>query len=178
MDIPSAAMNIRICSLQQIQENEHIYCPGCRSSHCWVHGAYTRKGFHVRDRMITIPIDVPRYRCLNPECPRCTFSVLPPQLLRYSRFFWPCLLAVKMSLDQGLTPYHVARHIWKVGRGVVVRAAVLLTCLEQWIGTIYREVTNGEPYRELEHMVKVATGKIGRIELVDRCYRYRYPRRC
>jgi hypothetical protein len=60
----------------------------------------------MRGRKVAILVIISRYRCLNPECPRRTFPVLPPLVLRYSRFFWPCLLALKMSLDQGLTPYH------------------------------------------------------------------------
>jgi hypothetical protein len=131
----------------------------------------------MRGRKVAIPVIVPRYRCLNPECPRNTFSVLPPLVLRYNRFFWPCLLAVKMYLDQGVTPYHLARYTWMVGRRVIVRAAAYLKHLEKWIRAIYREATDAEWHGELEYMVKVTTRKIGLIELVDRWYRHRYSRR-
>ena len=98
-------------------------------------------------------------------------------VLRYSRFFWPCLIALKQAIVSGLTPYHLAQYVWYVGRRVIVRAAALLSRLDTWIGGLYQEVTDGAHAGELEFMVKIVIRKLGLIELVDRWYRHRYPRR-
>jgi hypothetical protein len=98
-------------------------------------------------------------------------------VLRYCRFFWPSLLAIKKALASGSTPYYLAQHVWYVGRRVIVRAAALLDRLDTWCGQLYQEVTDGAPACELGFMVKIVTRKLGRIELVDRWYRHRYPRR-
>lgn len=120
---------------------------------------------------------VQRFRCLNQECKRCTFSVLPPMVLRYSRFFWPCLLALGQALASGSSMYHQARYVWHVERQVIVRAAALLDRLDTWVGGQYQEVTDGAQACELGFMVKIVTRKLGRIELIDRWYRHRYPLR-
>jgi len=120
---------------------------------------------------------VQRFLCLNKECSRCTFSVLPPMVLRYCRFFWPCLLALEQALATGSTPYHQAQHVWHVGWGVIVRARALLNRLTPWVEELHRELTDGGRVRGLGSMVQIITRKLGRIELLDRWYRHRYPLR-
>lgn len=173
-----ATMNILVCPLQQPTDPEPVFCPGCHShDHC-KHGVYTRKGFHIRSGIVTIPTTVQRYRCRNMDCPRCTFSVLPPMVLRYCRFFWPCLLAVKMALVDGLTCYHIARHVWQIGREVVRRAAALFDRMSTWVRELHRETTDGcGIFREVGLMVKIITRKIGHSELSNRWYRHHYPLR-
>jgi len=171
-------MKITNCPLKSAHNlHEIIVCPGCRSPDCRRHGFYPRKGFHTQMSGTWIIELVPRYRCLNPECPRCTFSVLPPLVMRYWRFFWPCLLALYQNLAAGSTPYHLAHHVWHVGREAILRAAALLRRLCLWVGNLYRELTDGRPLRDLAAMVKVLTAKLGRLELVERWRRHRYPRR-
>lgn len=170
-------MKIPYFSSENIEDQEKISCPACHSTFYRSHSSYTRKGFHRGDKAEVIEIPVPRYLCLNEDCPRCTFSVLPPMVLRYCRFFWPSLLALKQALASGSTHYHLAQHVWHVGRRVIVRAAALLDQLDTWCGQLYREVTDGVPACELGFMVKIVTRKLGRIELIDRWYRHRYPRR-
>jgi len=114
---------------------------------------------------------------VNPQCRRCTFSVLPPLVLRYCRFLWPDLLAVKDALDAGTSAYRLARTVWHVGRRVIVRAAVLLTHMGWWVEALHREMRDGRPARALRSMVKRVACRLGRGELTDRWYRHRYPLR-
>ena len=160
-------MNILVCPLKQPIAPEPVFCPGCYSKHLCKHGVYTRKGFHVHGGIIPIPMAVQRYRCLNKECFRCTFSVLPPMTLRYCRFFWPCLLSLGKAYGKGLP----------ISRGVARRAVTALALIGAWVKDLYREVTDGDTGFDLGRMAKIIVGKIGRIELSNRWYRHRYPRR-
>lgn len=160
-------MNILVCPLQQPIASEPVFCPGCYSKDFCKHGVYTRKGFHVRGGIVPIPMEVQRYRCLNKECSRCTFSVLPPMTLRYCRFFWPCLLLIGSAPEKGLP----------ISRAVARRTVTALALIRSWVKALYREVTDGDSGSDLGRMVKIIAGKIGRIELSNRWYRHRYPRR-
>lgn len=170
-------MNIRICPLQNVVLPGSIVCSTCGSTHYRGHGSYSRKGFHLRGHMVTIPLKVPRFLCLNSECPRVSFSILPSQTMRYSRFFWPCLLALIDALSAGSSIYHQARQVWHVGWAVIRRASKLLQRLSPWIESLHRELTNGMPPRELGFMVKILIAKLGPLELTQRWYRHRYPKR-
>ena len=150
-------------------------CPYCKTSHCRKHGFYTRKGFHG-SCAIVLPMPVQRYRCLNKECSHRTFSVLPPMVMRYCRFFWPCLLSVWASTASGVRD-HCLAGIWKVGRHVILRAVALKDSLWPWVRKLYRELTSGGPVRSLERMVKIITAIIGQDELRSRWYCHRYSRR-
>lgn len=167
-------MNILRCPLLHIADTDPVFCPGCHSSRYRKHGGYFRKGFHVSGRTIAVPITIPRYRCLNKECSRCTFSVLPPMVLRYCRFFWPCLLFVLRTSIIERAPLSAA---WNVSRGVAHRTAAVLTAITSWVSGLYREVTDGCAGTNLGRMVKTIVHKIGRVELSNRWYRHRYPRR-
>jgi hypothetical protein len=164
-------MNILVCPLRHATDTEPVYCPGCHSHYHCKHGVYTRKGFHNRYGLVTITVQ--RYRCRNKECPRCTFSVLPPMVLRYCRFCWPCLLLVERA--SGVK--HSSLSPWEISRGVALRAAAVLTAITSWVSELYREVTDGGAGTNLCRMVKIITWKIGRIELSNRWYRHHYPRR-
>ena len=170
-------MKITDCPTESISDYVKIICPGCHCTDCRMHGFYIRKGFHRLDGSEVIEKQVPRYLCLNPDCIRITFSVLPPMVLPYCRFFWPCLLALRQNLASGSTPYHQALHVWHVGRRVIVRAASLLNQLNIWVGQLYREATDGGQPTDLGFMVDIVTRKLGRIDVVDQWYRHRYPRR-
>lgn len=167
-------MNILlVCPLQHTTDTAPVFCPGCHShDHC-KHGVYTRKGFHIRYGIITIPLAVQRYRCRNKACPRCTFSVLPPMVMRYCRFFWPCLLFALYASSTEQPPLSV----WNVSRGVARRAVTALTAITSWVREIYQEVTDGAAGADLGRMVKIIVRKIGRIELSNRWYRHHYPHR-
>jgi hypothetical protein len=97
-------------------------------------------------------------------------------ILRYCRFYWPCLLAINKALTVSVTPYHLARHVWHVGYAVIRRAASLRKRLCPWVEELYREITDGKPMRKFTLMVKIITAKIGRFELVQRWYRHWYHR--
>ena len=152
-------------------------CPRCFSGEYRPHGSYVRKGFHSRAGGTTILLRVRRYECLNPACTRRTFSILPPQVMRYCRFFWPDLLAVKQSLAVGISAYRLARYVWQVGQGVIARAAALLEQVRVWMTRLHRELSDGATPLGLGLMVKFATDTLGRVELVSRWYAHHYPRR-
>jgi hypothetical protein len=166
-------MNILVCPLLHITDTAPVYCPGCHShDHC-KHGVYTRKGFHIRSGIVPIPIAIQRYRCRNKECTRCTFSVLPPMVVRYCRFFWPCLLSIARASGVKSLSFPAL----EISRGVAFRVAALLTAITAWVRELYREVTDGRIGTNLGRMVKSIVCKIGRTELSNRWYRQRYPRR-
>jgi len=150
----------------------------CQTDQICSHGTYPRKVFHgCSAHRISIPIRIPRYLCENPECTVCTFSVLPPNVLRYSRFVWPSLFALCKIHADGTTVYRLARHVWNVGRGVIIRAKAYLDQAEAWTIGLHQELCNGSLGHSLERMVKLVVGKIGLIEMVHRWYRHRYPAR-
>ena len=163
--------------MQDANEQTEIFCPRC---HCYrfnKHGCYMRKGFHSPENGAVSEVRVQRYRCLNRDCPLCTFSVLPPMILRYCRFFWPHLLSIKLALDSGSTRYYLACHEWHVSWAIIGRAAALLNRMESWVKGLHQEITDGRPARRFELMVKIITVKLGALELNWRWYRHRYPRR-
>jgi hypothetical protein len=123
-------------------------------------------------------MSIQRYLCLNPDCPRCTFSILPPNIMRFCRFFWTDLVVLKIALDAGVVaPRRLAKNVWHVGKGVILRASALLKSLCAWVAVLHQELTTGKPQRDFGLMVKIITAKLGRIELVWRWYRHRYPLR-
>lgn len=167
-------MNIRI-DLSRKKHSSNCPCCGCPSSSG--HGSYVRKGFHVPNRAVALPVRVRRYRCLNPDCRRRTFSILPRNVLPYCRFYWFYLVSLKESLCRGATVNSLAQHVWHVGWAVIARGTALLQRMETWVEQLHRELTDGHPGRELCRMVKIVTGVLGPCELVSRWYRHRYPLR-
>jgi hypothetical protein len=97
--------------------------------------------------------------------------------MRYCRFFWTGLLALKAALDAGVSPKRLADNVWHVGQRVILRAAALLNRLCLWVAGLHQELTTGQPARELGLMVKIITAKLGHRELTWRWYRHRYPLR-
>jgi hypothetical protein len=170
-------MNINFCLLHYADESFDVVvvCPTCHSNQCSKHGFYLRKGFHTQNKSMSHPILIQRHRCLNPECKRRTFSVLPPMVLRYCRFFWPCLLAIWNALTH-LSMYHIAR-IWNVDRRVIAGVYALQSTIHGWVAQQHQELTNGSKTRILPLMVKIIFYKMGPAELMNRWYCYRYPKR-
>jgi transposase-like protein len=95
-----------------------VYCLFCRQGSTRKHGVYVRKGFHARMGSTAMQDSVQRYRCLNRECKRATFSILPEDVLPLCRFRWSDLVSVQHALGAGTSVYHLARHVWGVGRGM------------------------------------------------------------
>lgn len=162
-----AAMNIHTCP---------ICCPACHQDRFRKHGCYTRKGFHSTEYGATVEVSVPRYRCLNPRCKRATFSILPAGVLRLCRFRWRDLLSVRHALAAGTSGRYLAR-MWHVGAAVIYRLQAELAAMGSWIATQHREVTDSAPERAFTAMVKGVFGTIGRLELLQRWYYHRYPKR-
>jgi len=71
-----------------------IICPGCGERlRIFKWGFYWRYLFSGQERT-----KIQRYKCRNPQCPRCTFSVLPRPLLpilRHPICFYLALLAMQ-----------------------------------------------------------------------------------
>jgi hypothetical protein len=152
-----------------------IRCPDCRSV-CRRHGCYVRKGFHREPGQRAVVVDVIRYRCTQLECSRYTFSVLPPLVLPYCRFFWPDLLRVEQHLLSGKSRNALAR-AWVSWWAVFKRAALLLERMRGWVAAQYREEMDGAAAEGLAPMVRTLVAKLGRVELVWRWYRHCYPGR-
>jgi hypothetical protein len=170
-------MNIAFCPLNL----KHVFpdaacCPSCNWTDCQKHGVYIRKGFHSRYIQAFFQILVQRYRCKNPSCIRATFSVLPPMVLRYCRFFWFCLIAVIDALER-VTPAALAL-TWNVGIIVIDRALDLHHVLQRWISQQYQELHPDNAGRSFVQMVKILTAKFGLRALMNRWYHKRYPKRC
>jgi hypothetical protein len=170
-------MNICFYNAHQKSSCHKIHCPTCHGTAHRKNGSYARKGFHGRQGTPVRVIRVQRYRCLNPHCSRCTFSVLPPMVLRYCRFLWPCLLSLWAQLGKGVSRYHLATHIWKVSRGVVVSTKAMLEKLNIWVLSLYREVFNGRAPTTLELMVKRLTAMLRPTVIIDMWYCHYYPGR-
>ena len=178
MDIPPATMNITYRSLKNTSDHAQITCPRCKTRQVCKHGTYQRKGFHARGRIMSVTRTVKRYRCKNPLCTCCTFSVLPPGTLRYCRFSCPGLIALKEALRAGASPYHLARYVWHVGREVITRAAAQFARLTSFIASLHQELTDGAiALPDFVLLVNVITEKIGMVELNFRWYRHRYGAR-
>jgi hypothetical protein len=155
--------------------SEFARCPDCHFI-CGKHGFYVRKGFHREPGKRAVRIAIIRYRCKEPGCKRCTFSVLPPLVLPYCRFIWRDLLRVEAGYLGGESRYSLAC-AWKVDWGVLGRATALLEQMRRWVGDQYREVMDGAAAAGLGGMVRLLVARLGRAELVGRWYRHRYPRR-
>ena len=170
-------MNIKHCFPKDAVSCSQVTCPRCHSTHNRKHGSYLRKGFHVQKKSSKIPMAIQRYRCLNPSCNVCTFSVLPCCVLRYCRFFYPGLLLVKNALSIGIPPCRLARYVWNVGSGVITRVGAELEQMGSWIEQTYREITDGALVRNFKSMVKDISYKLGYVDLTERYGYHRYPHR-
>jgi transposase-like protein len=172
-------MKIPDCFLKKPNQPLFITCPACRSSRLRKHGSYTRKSFHgQKDPAATLPVQIPRYRCLNPECCRCTFSVLPEHVLRYCRFRLPSLLNIHLNHSAGMSLYQLIK-IWKLGRSVLKRALAMLDRFIAWIRDLYRELSDGQPAQAepVGATIRHLSLLLGWPEIVECWYRRHYPRR-
>ena len=114
-----------------------IVCPECGERHRinkW--GFYTRYLFHGDDS-----IYIQRFRCLNQECPRFTFSILPHPLLPVVRLPL-CFFLMLLSMNQeGCSIADLARKSgrnWSVIRRALKLAKRLQSFLQNEVKTILR----------------------------------------
>ena len=172
-------MKIPFCFLTKPNWPKSITCPTCRSSRSRKHGSYTRTSFHgQQDPAVALPVQIPRYRCLNPECRRCTFSILPEQVLRYCRFCLPSLLIIHLNHSAGMSLYQLIK-IWRIGRGVLKRALAMIDRFIPWICDLYRELFDGQPAQRKPVGVTIRriNLRLGWSEIVECWYRRHYPGR-
>ena len=64
---------------------EGVCCPDCGSSHVGRKGRKPRLKKFVDEQGQVQEVEVYRYRCYNPDCPRQSFTAFPPGLLPYTR---------------------------------------------------------------------------------------------
>lgn len=171
-------MNIDFCPINQKHvSSTAVHCPHCNCTYCPKHGQYIRKGFHSIASSSCFQVEIQRYRCTNNLCKRATFSVLPPMVLRYCRFFWPCLLVVWDQINS-LSPMIIAvAHTWNVGIGVIERATALYSAIHPWVSKQYQEQCDSCKTGSLAFMVKRLSFKTGLTDLMSRWYWYQYPAR-
>src|SRR5512136_2285954 len=96
---------------KKAKKQEEIRYPACHYRDCRRFGFYTRKGFHLPNCAVAEIVEITRYLCLNPDCSLCTFSILPPGVMRYCRFFWTGLLSLKTAMEAGVSPKRLADNI-------------------------------------------------------------------
>jgi len=111
---------------------ECIRCKYCNDTHFWKHGSYIRTAFYQKHSPIyATSQSVQRYKCCNSPCKR-TFSILPPDVVPYSRFHWKDLLSIAGLLFSGTSVYRIAHTMWGLSKGIISRAKVLLYRLKAW----------------------------------------------
>lgn len=172
-------MKIPECFLRKPIPPQPITCPACRSSRFCKHGSYTRNSFHgQKDPAEALLVQVPRYRCLNPECRLCTFSVLPEQILRYCRFCLPSLLSIHWSHSAGVSVYQLIK-IWSLGRSAIKRALAMLDRFAPWIHELHRELFADQPAQSepMSVTIRRLVMRLGWSEIAQCWYRHHYPRR-
>jgi hypothetical protein len=115
-------------------------CPYCGFGICWCHGRYSRKGFHRGPvRRLVILAWVRRYLCRSPDCGR-TFSMLPPGVLPYQRFFRSDFFTLSGWILAGRSAYSIARD-WGLGVGqtVIRRAGERIWQVKAWVEKVAQE---------------------------------------
>lgn len=168
-------MNIKHCLANTTAGIPPVKCPRCQFCHIRKYSSYTRKGFYVLKETPKIPMIIKRYRCLNPDCNVCTFSVLPCGVLRYCRFFYPGLLQVKNALSSEISFYKLARYVWHLRTRVIKRAAGEISRIGIWVTCTFREISDGGTVQGFNAAVKYLTHNMGSVDLTER-YGY-YPHR-
>ena len=118
MSAPLEAILLSASCVAKKNLTSTILCPQCGERHLVIKwGSYHRYLFDGDDR---VPIQ--RFRCLNRQCSRCTFSVLPHPFLPVLRVPLCFLLAILPLHQKGCPVAELAR---KAGK----RWAVIRRCL-------------------------------------------------
>lgn len=97
-----------------------VICPQCGERHLIIKwGCYYRYLFDSDETAA-----IPRFRCLNRQCSRCTFSVLPHPFLPVLRVPLCFLLALLVLRQKGCSIARMAREAGK--RWTVIRRCLLI----------------------------------------------------
>jgi hypothetical protein len=113
-------LNMLVCVDEIAKQNliPEIVCPTCGERHCFIkHGFYLRYQF-AGDGMVKIQ----RYRCLNIDCPRCTFSCLPHPFLPIIRLPLCALLAILAMVENNSATIAAASRAWHRSWASIKRA--------------------------------------------------------
>ena len=120
--LPNLTIIVLYCQLKSTHK-----CRACGSTHFWKHGFYRRKNVYSLSGFI----DVQRCKCCKPGCKK-TFSILPTPLLPYSRFSLWHLLQINECLQDGVSPYQIAKHLG-MEQHVILRLKAYLVKVKAFI---------------------------------------------
>lgn len=164
---------MKIPLIQSIRGVCEIFCPHCHGKDYWKHGSYTRSWFHSFGRKSDSVRSVQRFLCLNPSCPRRTFTVQAPDALGYCRFLFADLLAVAAAREAKASLHSISR-TFGFSRNVARRVAVFLQRTHGFLAALCREITNANPVTGLAKLIEVALSRYCWISLRVLWFRHIY----
>jgi hypothetical protein len=101
---------------QSGKKEPQVQCPHCATSLIIRYGKYQRA--HPER---PIQVDIQRYRCKSPVCPRMTFSLLPYPFLPILRHFYHTLLFCHLLFDSNKVSQAYGARQMQLTRGVFKR---------------------------------------------------------
>jgi len=122
------------CRFAKTKTSQEVKCPECgERDRIWGHGSYQRYALAASHQ-----VAVPRFRCLQPRCPRNTFSILPFPFLRVVRHSLCTLMVLAVMFSQAQKSKSAWARELAIGRRSLHRALAKATAVRVWFE---REVT-------------------------------------
>lgn len=116
------------CQIAKTKTGQEVKCPECgERNRIWGHGSYQRYALAASHQ-----VTVPRFRCLQPRCPRNTFSILPFPFLRIVRHSLCTLMVLAMTLSHGQKSKSAWARELGIGRRSLDRALTKATHVMAW----------------------------------------------
>ena len=110
----------------QLVEDDTIRCPDCHSTHIVRKSRKPRlKKFYAADGNLE-EVPVYRYYCRNPQCPRQSFTHLPPDLVPYSRHRLDVHLRAIQAYNWSYSTYR------RVGQALQVSETTIYRWVSAW----------------------------------------------
>ena len=137
------------CRFAKTKTSQEVKCPECgERDRIWGHGSYQRYALAASHQ-----VAVPRFRCLQPRCPRNTFSILPFPFLRVVRHSLCTLMVLAVMFSQAQKSKSAWARELAIGRRSLHRALAKATAVRVWFE---REVTvalwgRWPPHRPASH---------------------------
>jgi len=125
--LPSLILN-GCCRFAKTKTSQVVKCPECgERDRIWGHGSYQRYALAASHQ-----VAVPRFRCLQPRCPRKTFSILPFPFLRVVRHSLCTLMVLATLFVNGPTNKSARARELGIGRRSFNRALAKATDVMGW----------------------------------------------